>query len=133
MKAYTAQEWQIKFKEQAGKDKQLLHDLYCTGLVKEEEAQNLEEKCQEYCNLVVALLHEAKEYEDKMEKQITKFKKIAGHVQEHCCDDCEDTTMCEFGYAITELKLSLEIPRKEENSNMEIFREKGKENTSPCT
>jgi hypothetical protein len=42
MNVYTAQEWQIKFKEQAGKDKQLLHDLECMGLVKAEEAQKLE-------------------------------------------------------------------------------------------
>jgi hypothetical protein len=40
MKEYTAQEWQIKFKKQAGNDKQLLHNLECTGLVKSEEAES---------------------------------------------------------------------------------------------
>ena len=40
MKSYTAQEWQLKFKEQAGKDKQLLHDLECTALVKSDDAES---------------------------------------------------------------------------------------------
>jgi hypothetical protein len=39
MKTYTAQEWQLKFKEQSGKDKQLLHDLECTALVKAEDCE----------------------------------------------------------------------------------------------
>ena len=48
-----------------------------------------------------------------LEAKIEAFKKIAVHVQEHCCDDCEDTSMCDFGCAITELKNALLIPRKE--------------------
>ena len=45
-------------------------------------------------------------------EQIEKFKQIAVHVQEHCCDDCEDTSMCEFGCAITELKQSIVTEHK---------------------
>ena len=41
MKAYTAQEWQIKFKEQAGNNKQQLHDLSCTALVRLEDVQTV--------------------------------------------------------------------------------------------
>lgn len=33
--------------------------------------------------------------------------KIAVHVQEHCCTECEDSTMCEWGCAIAELKQAL--------------------------
>lgn len=43
----------------------------------------------------------------KLEAQIKKFKEIAVHVREHCCDDCEDSSMCEFGCAIFELQASL--------------------------
>jgi radical SAM protein with 4Fe4S-binding SPASM domain len=50
---------------------------------------------------------ELNEENQQLKKQIAKFKEIAKHVQEHCCDDCEDNSMCEFGCAITELKLSL--------------------------
>jgi oligoribonuclease (3'-5' exoribonuclease) len=129
MKVYTAQEWQIKFKEQAGNDKQLLHDLECTGLVKEDEAQKLlkEQKLVSDSDLeswkkyidyqlkqkdgIIDRLNETIEHQENdsiiLENQIKKFKTIAKHVQEHCCDDCEDNTMCEFGCAITELKLSL--------------------------
>jgi hypothetical protein len=42
MNVYTAQEWQNKFKIQAGKNKQLLHDLNCTGLISVEDYQKLE-------------------------------------------------------------------------------------------
>lgn len=59
-------------------------------------------------------------YENKrLKDQIEKFKKIAVHVQEHCCDDCEDTSMCEFGCAITELKLAILENKKSSNGGNE--------------
>jgi len=44
--------------------------------------------------------------------KIEKFKQIAVHVVEHCCTDCEDTTMCEYGCAITELKEALDYQQE---------------------
>ena len=44
----------------------------------------------------------------QLEEQISNFKKIAVHVQEHCCTECEDSSMCEWGCAITELKQALD-------------------------
>lgn len=41
MKVYTAYEWQKKFRELAGTNKQTLHDLQCTGLVEEKEVLKL--------------------------------------------------------------------------------------------
>jgi hypothetical protein len=66
METYTAQEWQIKFKEQAGKDKQLLHDLNCTALVKTEEVnlvlsdlkiyrKELEKMREAYCDVATKI------------------------------------------------------------------------------
>jgi len=43
----------------------------------------------------------------QLEEQISNYKKIAVHVQEHCCTECEDSTMCEWGCAIAELKQAL--------------------------
>jgi hypothetical protein len=47
------------------------------------------------------------EQNKRLKEQIEKFQKIAVHIEEHCCDNCEDTTMCEFGCAVTELKASV--------------------------
>lgn len=44
MKIYTAYEWQRKFMKQAGTNKQLLHDLQCTGLIQEKDVQEEIEK-----------------------------------------------------------------------------------------
>jgi hypothetical protein len=54
---------QTKFKEQAGKDKQLLHDLDCTALIKANEAQKLESKLEE----IFSKMHDLQvDYLDKM-------------------------------------------------------------------
>lgn len=42
----------------------------------QDKVQKLEEKCQEYSKLLVATLHEAKEYENKMESKIAEANKI---------------------------------------------------------
>lgn len=46
--------------------------------------------------------------------KIEKFRRIAVHVVEHCCDDCEDTTMCDYGCAITKLKEALDYQQEKE-------------------
>ncbi len=73
MNVYTAQEWQLKFKEQAGKDKQLLHDLNCTGLVRLKDVHELTEQI--YDEGVNTLLRKQLEVQDLKDK-ITKANKI---------------------------------------------------------
>jgi len=53
----------------------------------------------------------------QLQNKIKKFKQIAHHVQEYVCDECEDSTMCEFGCAITELKSCLGCEEKTKEVN----------------
>lgn len=72
MKAYTAQEWQLKFKEQAGKNKQLQHDLSCTALVKEVDAQKEIDTLIAKVLEGIKLIDEWKQLNDDYHAELTK-------------------------------------------------------------
>ena len=116
MKAYTAQEWQIKFKEQAGKDKQLLHDLECTALVIGADAWTLEKQ---YESLHSDFITQSEAWQKTIDKNKALEGKIeaAKQIVDKWCNECalDNFSNCEVDCGIHDLKdlFAVLIPRKE--------------------